>query len=390
LDQTAHNNTLDLQAQKLRSAITRSLRKQGYSVRKGLINIPEGASKESLRNLHQLAVKRKLADAKAQLHHYEDRLIQFIANGDQVQPDRIKPRLVLVNPKSLDELLFRYISLHWSIPVSSGYGRRIRFLVYDDNNNKIIGLFGLSDPVYSMSARDQWIGWDPETKQRNLYHVMNAHILGAVPPYTGLLCGKLIALLTLSNEVRAAFREKYACNVSLIRKVQRKPYLALLTTTSAFGRSSIYNRIRLNGSDFWKSIGYTQGTGEFHFSNGVYSALRSFVIERREPKMRNAAWGTGFRNKREIIRSCLAELDMSQQLLNHGIKREIFVAPLGPNVSKFLKGEIRRPSLYDRPAASLAEEFANKWLLARAERLPSFREFSRESYRLWEGGSKKR
>lgn len=76
---------------------------------------------------------------------------------------------------------------------------------------------------------------------------MDAYVLGAVPPYSYLLCGKLIAMLALSNEVRKVFHKKYSGHTSLIKKAKRPPFLALLTTTSALGRSSIYNRIRING-----------------------------------------------------------------------------------------------------------------------------------------------
>jgi hypothetical protein len=71
---------------------------------------------------------------------------------------KVAPRLVEVLRDSDDELLFRYASLHWSIPTSSGYGRRLRFLVEDAHNGKLIGLFGLCDPVFSVAARDAWWG----------------------------------------------------------------------------------------------------------------------------------------------------------------------------------------------------------------------------------------
>ena len=60
--------------------------------------------------------------------------------------------------------------------------------------------------MYALRARDKWIGWTSEDKKHRLYHVMDAYVLGAVPPYSALLGGKLIALLTLSNEVRQEFQ----------------------------------------------------------------------------------------------------------------------------------------------------------------------------------------
>jgi hypothetical protein len=162
-----------------------------------------------------------------------------------------------------------------------------------------------------------------------------------------------------------------------------------LTTTSALGRSSIYNRIKLDGYQYWSSVGYTQGSGEFHFSNGVYSDIRSFAESRCEPTAKQAAWGVGFRNKREVIKKCLPKVGLSSNLIFHGVQREIFVAPLAENALPFLRGETVRPCSYDWPAERLAKAFAERWLLPRSQRMPAFREFNRESYRLWPRISKR-
>ncbi|WP_423828289.1 Druantia anti-phage system protein DruA [Sporotomaculum syntrophicum] len=50
------------------------------------------------------------------------------------------------------------------MPVSSGYCRRLRFLVFDNHTNKVMGLLGLGDPVFSLSARDKCIGWTKEKR----------------------------------------------------------------------------------------------------------------------------------------------------------------------------------------------------------------------------------
>jgi hypothetical protein len=234
-----------------------------------------------------------------------------------------------------------------------------------------------------MQARDNWIGWNKENKAQHLYHVMDAYVLGAVPPYSMLLCGKLIAMLICSNEVRKEFFNKYDGQKSLIKQKTRPPYLALVTTTSAFGRSSIYNRIRINGYQYWTSLGFTQGTGDFHFSNGVYADIRAFVEKNCTPTDKHIAWGSGFRNKREIIRKCLLRIGFSHKLRNHGIRREIFAAPLGSDAIQFLKGEVDHPCLYDWPASNLSEVFKERWLLDRAERRPEYHEYTREQYRLW-------
>jgi len=370
-------------AEHIRTAIIQALRKQGYGVKNGVILMPEDPSKDGFRALHTLATQKKLEKSGPGVRPYEDRLIQYIANGHEVVPRSISPKIVPVESESEHELLFRYACLHWSIPVSAGYGRRLRFLVIDESNGRLIGLFGLGDPVYSMQARDRWIGWDKEWKSKRIYHMMNAYVLGAVPPYSFLLGGKLIAMLVCSNEVRSAFRKKYNGQESLIRKETRPPYLVLVTTTSALGRSSIYNRVSVNGQKYWISLGFTQGSGEFHFSNEVYDDIRAYVEEHCEPTARHTAWGSGFRNKREVIMKCLSKIGLSAGLIYHGIRREIFAAPLGQQALPFLRGEVSQPCFYDWSASDLAELFAERWLYGRAERMPGYREYDREQYRIW-------
>src|SRR5438094_8211172 len=104
---------------KLRLAIVRSLKKQGFRVRDGRVHLPVDATKDDLRRMHSLAVARKRTVSEPSLRPHEGRMLSRIANGDEVSPGRIQPRLVYVRPDSEDELLFRYATLHWSIPVSS-------------------------------------------------------------------------------------------------------------------------------------------------------------------------------------------------------------------------------------------------------------------------------
>jgi len=374
-------------AEQLRTSIIKSLKKQGFRVHKGVLVIPGEQTKDAYRKINEQAVAKKRETAFANIGRHEEKLLGYIANGSDVDPNNILPRLVEVKPKTELELLFRYASLHWSIPVSSGYGRRLRFLVFDDNNGKLIGLFGLGDPVFALRARDQWIGWDSDARKVNLYHVMDAHVLGAVPPYSFLLCGKLIAMLALSNEVRETFRSKYRERESLISQRVHAPYLTLLTTTSALGRSSIYNRIKIRETSYWTSIGFTQGYGEFQFSDGIYDDIRSYVEHHCTATARNPEWGEGFRNRREVVKKCLMEIGLSTELMNHGIKREIFAAPLASNALRFLKGQVSRPVFHNWSCEQLAEMHRYRWLLKRAESRPEYMTFRREDYRLWKQGS---
>ena len=371
----------------LRELILEGIQRQGFAVCKERIVLPKMLSKEKYRQFHHVAVEKKRVLAKPKLQRHESWLIERIANGSDVIPERISPKLIQVQQNSKEALLFRYVSLHWSIPVSSGYGRRLRFIVIDRSNNKLIGIIGIGDPVFSLKDRDSWIGWDNRAKGERMYHVMDAFVLGAIPPYSQLLCGKLVAMLATSNVIRKAFARRYSRRTTLIRGVVHPAKLVLLTTTSALGRSSVYNRLRCDGMTYWQSIGSTQGYGEFHFSDGLYDAMREYVANSHDdllqPTAKHEKWGSGFRNRREVVRKCLTAVGLPNELNKHGIQREIFAAPLGAQSLEYLRGEISDPQFYDRSVVQLWEVFRDRWLLPRAERDRSYLDFDHSTYMLW-------
>lgn len=368
---------------KLRSAIRRSLRAQGFNVVGNRVSFRQRRDKRSIRKRNEHAVEKRILLAEDALAHDEEKLLAYIASGGEVDPTQIKPKLRQVEPDTIESKLFRYACLHWSIPVSEGYGRRLRFLIFDESNGKLMGLFALGDPVYSIKARDEWIGWDSKAKAERLYHVMDAYVLGAVPPYSRLLAGKLVALATVCNEVRKVFAQRYTNRKTLISGKKRGPHLALVTTTSALGRSSLYNRVKYKNRLVFQSVGFTGGWGEFHFSDGVYEDLSEFAKRHCVPSEKKTQWGNGFRNRRELVQKVLFKLGFPKAMLNHGIQRELFVAPLAANTVEFLCGE-EGPLRYRRLSFGKAVEFwRRRWLIPRAERDDSFREFNREEWRLW-------
>jgi hypothetical protein len=87
----------------------------------------------------------------------EDAALEHFASGSEIEPRLIDQVVVAVRAGAEAEL-FRYATLDWSVPVSAGYGRRNRFLVFDrqkqladrgllarrpcDQPGRLIGRFG--------------------------------------------------------------------------------------------------------------------------------------------------------------------------------------------------------------------------------------------------------
>jgi transcriptional regulator with XRE-family HTH domain len=360
--------------ERLRGAVHDHLQSQGFKITDGGVLALVETEKAKLRELHAEAVAAQRERARPALARHEDRFITRLAKGSQVSPGDVRPKLILVNDRrSLEGLLWRWCSLHWSIPVSGGYGRRLRFLVVDEgHDDRVIGLIGLGDPVFALGCRDTTIGWTAQQRCERLACVMDAFVLGAVPPYSQLLAGKLLALLAGSQEVRQAFSERYGHRETLISQRDPQAQLALVSTSSALGRSSVYNRLlRPTGSLALHPIGYTRGTGDFHFSGAIYDELAMFATKYAADKAahRHERWGApGFRNRREVIQKALDALGLdSRALRSHGVRRQVFLNPLASNTYAFLRGETDNLA-WHHPAGTdeLATWWRERWAVKRS------------------------
>jgi len=369
---------------RLKRKFLRHLIKIGYHEENGIWIPPKFSSKEDIREIARPGVLERIKRAEPCLRPREDILLESIAEGNEIIPRLIFPKIVRIRPETKEELLFRYAALHWSIPVSSGYGRRLRFLIIDENSAKLIGIIGMGDPVFNLREREKWIGWDKEMKNRNLRSVMDAFVLGAIPPFSNLLFGKFIAMATVSREVRQFYDEKYLHTRSLISGERREAPLALITTMSALGKSSIYDRISyFENQKIMKMIGTTLGTGDFHLNNGFYKDLFNYVKINSPTSCKNEKWGTGFRNRREVILKFLKAADLNDSILTHGIEREIFVAPTAMNSREYLRGEDDVLDYYDWKLAELYDYFTDRWMLPRAARRNDYLKFNSSSWKIW-------
>lgn len=303
-------------------------------------------------------------------------LMRYFADGDEVNPASIDPELVPVISGKETGRLFRFACLLWTVPVSQGYGRRIRFLVKDRSNGKLIGIFALGDPVFNLKCRDQMIGWNADDRRARLVNVMDAYVVGAVPPYNQLLGGKLVASLMCSQEVNTFFTERYKDATGIISKKQKIPQLALITVTSALGRSSLYNRLKLVQDEVclvnFKKIGETRGYGHFQISKELFERLRTMLALDGHSYANGHQYGDGPNWRMRVTRVGLQRLGLDDELIHHGIHREVYASPLAENYKKFLRGEVERPRLEVYSAKDISKAAINRWVLPRAILHPEF------------------
>ncbi len=363
----------------LRLRIENELTASGFIVHPDSLEIPSGDSKNTYRKLHYDQRQERLHSSIKTIETWEEYFISSIAKPEEIDINKIAPRVRPIETIQ-DRGLFNYASLTWSVPVSKGFGRRTYFLVEDQQNGKLIGIFALGDPVYNLSVRDNKIGWTQEQKAKRLYNVFDAFVCGALDPYRQLLGGKLVAMLTNSDEVIEQLRLKYDGKRTQISEEIKDSRPALITVTSALGRSSVYNRLRYKDRYLLKSHGYTKGFGHFHFSPSLYADL--LEIAKEHPNYAGAEFGAGANWKIRTLRQALTLLGGSNNYMQHGLTREVFLGALASNSMSFLRGETNQLEYHFASIKELTEFWKDRWLLPRSELKLRMAEFNPEQLRI--------
>lgn len=341
----------------------------------GLFQV-EGKSKDIIRTLHSLQRQERLKANSAFLKSSSAGLIKYFASGKDIEPEKISPTLEKVSAGTWQGDLFRFASLTWSVPVSNGFGRRMRYLVWDQHNEKLIGLIAVGDPVFNLSVRDNLIGWDVKDRGARLVNILDAYVLGALPPYNTLLGGKMVACLLRSREVYNDFTAAYGTTAGIISKQEKNARLLAITTSSSLGRSSVYNRLKLDGIEYFQPIGYTGGWGHFHIPDRLFSDLRNYLRAIGHPYADLHRFGQGPNWRLRTTRAALGELGFKEDMLRHGIQREVFMCTLAENAVKILKTGRGRPNLRSLLSVQEIGELAvDRWMAPRAQRRPEYKDW---------------
>lgn len=322
---------------------------------------PESYDKETIKR--SMAFKREEIIEKNK--NWIEKNIDFarknLADGYDVLTSEINP-VIEVCETEKQHRLFRIFRYYWSSPYSEYVGRRIKLIIRDKAlpNKPVIGIAALGSPIIHIPERDEWIGWDKDTRTKNLIYTLDAYVIGAMPPYNYLLGGKLISYILASNEVREIYRIKYKDQVTLTEKRIANKLVGIFTT-SLYGNSSQYNRIRYNNELLYQPIGQTKGFGTLHLSEEtillMIKLLKSKGIEIGHKFGDGPSWVM------RVIRTAgdLLGFD-SDFLLRHSFKRNIYFIPLSKEHKKFLNGETKQPIFTNYSKKELVDYWKGRWL----------------------------
>lgn len=358
--------------EQIKDFIIRDLRNLNWQINflkdKIEISPPDYYDKEIIRQ--SMSVKRNEINRinKNWIDKYIDFARANLANGYEALNSEIKP-FIEVCETAKQHRLFRILRYYWSSPYSEYVGRRIRLIIRDRalQNKPVIGIAALGSPIIHIPERDDFIGWDKKTRTQNLIYAMDAYVIGALPPYNHLLGGKLISYILASNEVRRIYKKKYSQQVTLINK-RKSSELVGLFTTSLYGKSSQYNRMKYNGELLYNPIGETKGFGTLHLTEETIALMRKLL----EKKGINIGYkfGDGPSWRMRIIRTIGNILNFdSNFLLRHSFKRNIYYIPLAKNSLEFLKGLESKPDYCDYPMNDLVNFWKERWLDNRKKNL---------------------
>lgn len=296
----------------------------------------EQGEKSAIRDAHLYA--KKLSDAKLYKSFKQllNKYKSYLPIAGEIIPEKISPILYeITSDDKFGSDLFRLLRAGWSMPYNKGYGRRLRYLIMDQYHNKVIGIIGLQSPPADLSCRDKIVG-KTDDKLAWVNSTMDAYTVGAISPYRELLGGKLVAGFLAAEEIQVAYWRKYAGSRSLMKKKLLKQPLIGITTASAFGRSSIYNRLKFNDRLLLQPIGHTMGYGSIHIEQ-LYPRIADWL--KKDDSFVSAGYGNGPKVRWQNIQIASAKLGLGNNFLSHGLKREVFLSTHVENFAAVARGD---------------------------------------------------
>lgn len=321
--------------------------------------------KDYLRALHMKVKEAQAGSAAAKALTLFKKYRSKFRTGSEIDPAKIRPVLKLASDDEWSDLFVIVRSL-WSMPYNKGYGRRLRFVIHDEHHDGVIGIIGLQSPPADLLVRDDLFNYPDNSKLDLVNSTMDAFAVGAVPPYSYLLGGKLCAGLISTDTIRQAYWRQYAGKKTEMRNLGVQQPLVAVTTTSAFGRSSQYNRLKYRDRLLAEPIGYTQGFGTLHLES-LYEQMCDYL--RMDDRFTKGGFGNGPKVRWQNITRALIAVGLPRTLLRHGLQREVFLYRFVDDLENGMKG-----NSFGQPIALAEHDFAaywrERWAMPRALRFP--------------------
>lgn len=204
--------------------------------------------------------------------------------------------------------------------IVSNPGRNLKFIISETITKKVIGFLIIGSDILSIKDRDNYIGWDKECKleKGRLQNICIGRIIVPTQPFGYLLNGgKLVALLLNHENIRHSWKQKYDSD------------LVMVTTTSLFGRPSMYD-----GTKYIKNVGETKGTIFFSPDNEIMKKIHRHLKENYPDEYNKAIKQSGPKQKvlqlffnKYKQKFLKLDSDFNIKYFQHGFVRGIYLIP---------------------------------------------------------------
>lgn len=282
--------------------------------------------------------------------------LEFIASGVDVAPNAISPRIEICRTSG-DLELFAYCQLMQTVPTTRRVGRQIRALVYDEGQRRpfLIGSIMLSSGPYTLGCRDRYFHWTgvgrKPIKDWGLANTLDVAVCLALPPYSRLLGGKLIAALGLSGPLSDEFSRRYGNQL-----------LAVITTCATGLHCPIFNRIGLRPGGLYRRIGATLGYTTTFVSQRTLREARKFL-----PNFVSAPIGEFSESVRpiHILRNALKCCGVSPEpILRSGNVKGVYVGCIDELNLEALRTRAVPQNCRTLSVESICMDWRQRWMIA--------------------------
>lgn len=369
------SSKMSISKDELKDNIINEIKKQGFIINPHLR--PANYSKEIIRNIHSVKRKELLEKHSKFLNKNVEKISEFLKNGDEIDPTKINLELREVRGSNQFEsrFFFWWNLAWWSLPYTKPIGRQMRFILWDTYHDSPFGLLGLQSPPLRSKVRDNHLGLskkDTNWINQSLY----GQRIGALPPYNDLIGSKMVVLSMISNEVRELYKEKYENSITLMNEQILPPELLFFTTTGAYGKSSVYERVKYQNRDITQFIGYTTGRGTFHIPEYIYQQMLEYLDSIGVDTERG--YGTGPSRKLYLIKKATTKVGLSNYIF-HNIRRSYYLIPNVKNLNEVIH-ESESPNYYEDSFNQLLQYWKKRWCIPRSIRIKKWKKFNKDNF----------
>jgi hypothetical protein len=329
-------------------------------------------SKEYLRLFYKSLRDEQWKIYKQKLLKTANTAMEYSINDNTINPENIKLEIKVINNNNdysyLNDLYFFWNIFWWSTPYSQACGRQIRLLLWDVYHNAPFGLINLQSPVLNLGARDRYLKINTFSKDNMIYWInqsLYGQRIGALPPYNELLGSKMVALTLASKDIREIYENKYKSN----GKVPIR--LLFVTTTGAYGKSSVYDRLKIKTNneyyEAFKLIGYTAGYGSCYIPETLYKKIKQYLNENHNDIIKRFSFNECSSPKLRLLKQVSRLLSLPD-ITFHNIKKGVYICEHVNNLSQVIHNN-ENPNWYNFSFEDLVTYWKERWCIPRSKRL---------------------